>query len=189
MRPSPSPTALGASRAVCAGRPWRRGRLSHVGALATVAAQQGLHTDGTVETSPNPVNQADLTPGIPADRDVAMVRPRVSAQVRVLPSGTAASPWEPRETRRPEHPRCLVAGSHDTAALAGADISERTDPSPLADIGRRRCLADSPCAPYGDRSHTNLDGELSCLTYAFWQIREAVLPRGHLSWHGQPDVH
>jgi hypothetical protein len=94
---------------------------------------------------------------------------------------------------RPERPRCLVADSHDTAALAGADISERTDPSALADIDRRRCLADSPCAPYGDKSHTNLDGELCCLTYALWQIREAVLPRGHLSGHGQPhyrpDVH
>jgi hypothetical protein len=60
-----------------------------------------------------------------------------------------------------------VAGSHDTAALAGADISEKPDPSAPADTGRRRCLAESPCAPYGDRSHTNLDGELCCLTCAF----------------------
>src|SRR5919198_3344914 len=120
MRPSP-PTALATCRAVCAGRPWRRGTLSHMGAPATIAAQQGLHTDGIAETGPTPVNQADLTPGIPVDSDVAMMKSRVSAQVWMLSSGPAASRWESRETIRPERPRCLVAGSHDTAALAGAD--------------------------------------------------------------------
>ena len=78
------------------------------------------------------------------------------------PARVAASHWESRGAICCWRPRWLVAGSHDTAARVGADISERTDPSALADTGKSGCLAVSPCAPYVDRSHTNLDEASWC---------------------------
>jgi hypothetical protein len=44
-----------------------------MGALATVARQQDAYPDGIIETGPNPVNQAYLTPGIPVDSEVTVM--------------------------------------------------------------------------------------------------------------------
>src|ERR687895_677683 len=71
------------------------------------------------------------------------IRPANQRETRTLTCtvGAAASRWESRGAIRCSHPRWLAAGSHDTAALAGADISEKKDPSSPADTGRKRCLA------------------------------------------------